>query len=222
MRSTNESVEWLVERAGVLLGPDHFRLRSGRHSRYYFDKDRLIALPRLLDRLTYELATKLLASRAEVIIGSAMGGAFLAIEVARHLSLLCGNQHEVYGVFADKTHNSAIHIRDYFRGLINGQRVVLVDDTVTTGDSIAELRHQVIESGGQVVGLGVICNRRQLTAEDIGITPFCQLLDLSIEDYAAGSGCPMCREGILLNTTVGHSREFLKRRQELLPARTTP
>jgi len=204
MRNTDESVEQLVERAGALLGPDHFRLRSGRHSRYYFDKEILIARPHLLDQLAFKLASKFTGSQVQVVIGPPLGGIILAFEVARNLTLLYSNR-EVKTVFTRDGRFS-----DYFRGLIKGQRVALVDDTVTTGDSISELRHQVIESGGRVVGLGVICNRRQLRAEDVKIAPFYWLFDLPIEDWPV-DGCPMCREGILLNTAVGHSQECRER-----------
>ncbi|MCL5677253.1 MAG: orotate phosphoribosyltransferase, partial [Firmicutes bacterium] len=125
------------------------------------------------------------------VAGPAMGGVILAYEVARALG--------ARAIFAEKVEKpeGAEPAMAFKRGFVlrPGERVLVVEDAVTTGGSIRQVMDAVQAAGGQVVAVGAVVDRSAGTV-DFGV-PFKALLTLDVPSYLSGD-CPQCRAGILL------------------------
>ncbi len=173
-------VEQRLRRAGALL-EGHFQLTSGRHSDRYVQCALLLAQPREAEAVCVALADRLRDTRPEIVLGPALGGVIVAHEVARRLG--------TPAFFAERK-DGVMVLRRGFR-LRPGQRVVVVEDVVTTGGSVKEVAALAAEAGAQVVALGsLVCRAAS--------SPFEQryeaLLNLPIESWEAAD-CPLCRQG---------------------------
>lgn len=96
--------------------------------------------------------------------------------------------------------------------VITGKRVLVVEDVLTTGGSAREVIEAVRALDGEVVGLGVLCNRGGITAEDVGGVPeLFALVNVKLDAWDEAE-CPLCAKGVPINTDVGKGREFLARK----------
>ena len=169
-----------LEQARALL-TGHFQLTSGRHSDRYVQCALFLAQPREAEAACAALADRLADTRPDLVIGPALGGVIVAHEVARRLGRPC--------FFAERK-DGVMTLRRGFR-IEPGQRVVVVEDVVTTGGSVKEVIAIVEAAGGIVVGLGsLVCRAAQ--------SPFAgryeALLQLVIESWEPAE-CPLCRQG---------------------------
>lgn len=171
----------LSERGALLSG--HFRLSSGRHSDRFVQKFRILEDPVLLERMARELAAAFRALHPTIVVGAAVGGILLAYEVARQLG--------TKAIFVEKE-NGVPALRRGFT-LTSDDRVLLVEDVLTTGQSMRETVDVVRAAGASIVGLGVIVSRGRVTGGDTGIRTHA-LLDLPLESYDEAE-CPQCRAG---------------------------
>jgi orotate phosphoribosyltransferase len=85
---------------------------------------------------------------------------------------------------------------------------------LTTGGSVKKVIEVVRSLGGRVVGLGALCNRGGITAEDVGNVPKLQaLVSINLEAWEPND-CPLCKQNVAINTNVGKGREFLERQKK--------
>jgi orotate phosphoribosyltransferase len=162
-------------RASGALLEGHFVLSSGRHSASYLQCARVLMNPERGDRLARALAQKLpreLRSRIEVVVSPAMGGIVIGHEVARALGVDALFLERPEGVF---------HLRRGFR-LEPGQKVLMVEDVVTTGLSSREAIEAVRREGGEVIAEVALVDRSNGSA-DLGV-PFFPLIAISVPSYA--------------------------------------
>src|SRR5262245_7490922 len=138
-------------RSSRALLEGHFQLSSGRHSNQYFQCALLLAEPRHAERLAREVASKLTV-RPDLVVGPALGAVVWAQEVARVLGTRAFFTERVDGAMA---------LRRGF-ALAPGERVLVVEDVLTTGGSVREVAKVVREHGGSVVGVASIVNRSGL------------------------------------------------------------
>jgi orotate phosphoribosyltransferase len=171
------------ERGALLEG--HFLLSSGLHSNRYIQCARVLQYPDLATELGKELAGFFKNNQIDLVVGPALGGVLVAHEVGRALG--------VRSIFAERQ-DGKMTLR---RGLeINdGERVLVVEDVVTTGGSIQEVIDLVREHDGIVCGACALVDRHSKEL-DFGV-PFHQLLKLEIETYSPDS-CPICEQGVPL------------------------
>lgn len=153
----------------------HFLLASGRHSGRYVEKFRVLEQPRVTSRLCAEMARRFAADDIECVIGPVTGGILLAFEVARLLGCRA--------IYAERDESgSGFALRRGFQ-LQNGERVLVVEDIVTTGGSAQKVVETVRAAGAEVVGVALLCDRSggnlQIDAPRIEA-----LLHLNIESYA--------------------------------------
>jgi orotate phosphoribosyltransferase len=180
--------ERLLREAGALL-EGHFQLSSGRHSPAYAEKFRLLERPPQTDELCGMIADWARPLRPQVVAGPTTGGLIVSYEVARHLGLR--------SIFAESNEAGG---RSFQRGftIAPGERVLVVDDVLTTGGSVRQVLDAVRALGGEPVGAGVIVDRSGGTV-DFGIPLFaCLALDLPTYDPAE---CPLCEQGVPLTVT---------------------
>lgn len=146
---SKERVLEVLKEAGVLQ-EGHFLLTSGRHSNKYLQCAKIFCNTKYSEELCADLADKFKNDDVEVVIGPAMGAVQMAYEVSR--ALKCKN------FFTERDENGKMTLR---RGFVieKGQRVLVVEDVVTTGGSVREVINLVNEAGGVVVGVGSIVDR---------------------------------------------------------------
>jgi orotate phosphoribosyltransferase len=163
-------------RAAEALLEGHFILSSGLRSSRYLQCARVLMDPKRASRLADEIARRLPAQvrdAIEVVVSPAMGGIIIGHEMGRALG--------VEALFLERP-DGVFELRRGFR-LEQGQRVLMVEDVVTTGLSSREAIKAITAAGGVVVAAAALVDRSDGTA-DLGV-PFIPLIRLSVPSYAA-------------------------------------
>lgn len=173
----------IFKRAGALM-EGHFLLTSGRHSNQYMQCAQVLQYPQETELLARHLAEAFKDDQVGLVVGPAMGGIIVAYEVARQLG--------VHGIFTERQDGQMCLRRGFV--IKPGQRVLVVEDVITTGGSVREVIEVVQNAGAQVVGVGVLVDRSSGKA-DFGVKTKA-VLSLDIESWEAEK-CPLCAEGKL-------------------------
>ena len=171
---TDDDVLAEFRASGALL-EGHFVLSSGRHSAQYLQCARVLMNPARGERLAGALARKLppeIRAQVEVVVSPAMGGIIVGHEVARALGVDALFLERPEGVF---------HLRRGFR-LEPGQKVLMVEDVVTTGLSSREAIEAVKREGGEVIAEASLVDRSDGSV-DLGV-PFLPLIAIALPSYA--------------------------------------
>jgi len=179
------NVEEIFERAGAIL-KGHFLLASGLHSPVYWEKFRVLQFPNYTEQLCHLIADHFRKHAIQVVAGPTTGGIILAFEVARQLG--------VRGIFAEKEGEKERAFRRGF-SIDPGERVLIVDDILTTGSSIHEVMAAVNREGGIVIGIGVLVDRSEQKIE-FGV-PLFSCLRAETITYSP-QDCPLCAAGVPL------------------------
>lgn len=145
--TTAEALELFRETGALLDG--HFVLRSGLHSRQYFQCALALQRMPIVERFGKALADRLRDCGAETVVAPAMGGLVIGQEVARQLGLRF--------IFVEKEEGKLV-LRRGFR-IREGEPILVVEDVVTKGGRVQETIGIVREHGGRVVGLGMLVDR---------------------------------------------------------------
>lgn len=178
---TKERALEILKEAGVLL-EGHFLLTSGRHSGRYLQCARIFRNTRYSEELCTALAAQFKNDRVDIVIGPALGAVQMAYEVSRALG--CEN------FFAEREDGTMTLRRGF--AIEPGQRVLVVEDVVTTGGSVREVLEIVRQAGGEIVGVGSIVDRTGGRI-DFGV-PFHSVISMEVESYEP-SECPLCKAG---------------------------
>lgn len=163
----------------------HFLLSSGLHSNEYWEKFRLLERPRITALLCEQIAERYRESGVSAVVGPTTGGALLAQEVARQLDARCLLAEPA---FINKG-------RELRRGFVlhPDERIVIVDDVLTTGLSLRETLDAVRKYGPDILGIEVLIDRSGGVASQFGV-PCHALLTVEARTYEA-TECPLCKEG---------------------------
>ena len=177
-------VEELLKKCGAYM-EGHFELRSGKHSGRYVEKFRLLERPEIAALLCEAMADAFRDKGIERVAGPALGGVVIAYEVARSLGVPCA--------FAERVDDRLT----FRRGFVfkPGEKVLVVEDIVTTGGSAKQVVEAVREEGADPVGAAVLVNRSGKPL-DLG-TESIALLDLEIPTYEPDE-CPLCKANVPL------------------------
>ena len=186
-RQTEEAAERLLREAGALL-EGHFQLASGRHSGVYAEKFRLLERPPQTDALCRMIADWARELSPQVVAGPTTGGIIISYEVARHLGLR--------SIFAENAEGGGCSFQRGFT-IAPGERVLVVDDVLTTGGSLRDVLEAVRAMGGEPLAVAVLIDRSGGT--DFGL-PFFSCLALDLPSYGPDE-CPLCAQGLLLTIT---------------------
>lgn len=178
-RLTEADALRIFEECGAFLR-GHFVLTSGYHSDRYFEKFHVLRHPRHVETLCRELAERAKDTRPDVVIGPTTLGVLLAYEVAKHLRLPAA--------YAEKAPAGAPTVRMLRRPehVLPGQRVLVVDDILTTGGSIRECTELVQALGATLCGVGVLVDRAGGGVTFGQGVPVLSLLTLTVEKWAPG------------------------------------
>ena len=179
--ATAESILDLFRRVGALL-EGHFRLTSGLHSPGYLQCALVLQHPRDAEACGAALAERVKGLAPNVVLSPALGGIVIGQEVARALG--------VRAIFAERQ-DGRLTLRRGF-SLDPGDRVMVVEDVVTTGGSTRETIEVARAAGAQVVAAGAIIDRSGGN-QDLDV-PFHALAVVSLPTYQPET-CPMCARG---------------------------
>jgi orotate phosphoribosyltransferase len=168
-------------RAGALL-EGHFRLTSGLHSPGYLQCALVLQHPREAEACGAGIADRIRDLGAQAVLSPALGGIVIGHEVARALG--------VRALFAERQ-DGKLTLRRGF-SLAPGERVVVIEDVVTTGGSTRETIDVARAAGAEVVGAAAIIDRS--AGQQRLDVPFLALAEISLPTYEADA-CPMCRAG---------------------------
>jgi len=176
----------MLERTGALLN-GHFRLSSGLHSPNYVQCALLLEQPRDARAIGAALAEKVRSMNLQRIVAPALGGVIIGFTVAEAL--------DMPSIFTERK-DGAMTLRRGFR-IAKGERVVIVEDVVTTGKSTRETAAVIEQQGGVVTGFASILNRSG--KENPFDAPYASLLAMTLETYEEGA-CPLCRNGVAIDS----------------------
>ncbi|HVT05271.1 MAG TPA: orotate phosphoribosyltransferase [Thermoanaerobaculia bacterium] len=177
----NLELDRLLHETGALL-QGHFRLSSGLHSPSYVQCARLLEHPSFASAIGAELASSLHPAGVQKIVAPALGGLIVGYTVAAALNIPM--------VFTERK-DGVMTLRRGFT-IAPGERIVIVEDVVTTGKSTRETEVVVTSSGGEVVSFAAILNRS--TSENPFDKPFSFLKRMSLEAFPEET-CPLCADG---------------------------
>ena len=191
---TTSDILTLFRENGALL-EGHFGLTSGRHSSVYLQCAQVLQYPEIARKLGSDLARKVLdilsvpgeGRKIDLVVSPAVGGIVIGQEVAAHL-----DARVIFGERAD----GRMTFRRGF-SVTPGERVLAVEDVVTTGGSIREVAELASGSEGKVVGTASIVHRYTDKPVDPTHFPHASLLQIHAPAYEPDD-CPLCREGIPL------------------------
>ncbi len=185
----SDADELLERLRGVgALKEGHFLLASGRHSDRYVEKIDLLRDPVATSEVCRGIAERFRSERINVAVGPTTGGVLLAFEVGRQLG--------VAAAYAERRADGSAG-REFRRGttFVPDQRVLVVDDILTTGGSVRETLSALAAHPVEVVAVAVLVNRSGgRVAFDV---PLVALTTLDVATWEADA-CPLCAQGIPL------------------------
>jgi orotate phosphoribosyltransferase len=178
---TSADVLDIYKKTGALLF-GHFLLSSGLHSSQYLQSALVLQQPDIATRVCAALAENFKKGTIDAVIAPALGGVFVSHETARALG--------VRALFAERVEGKLTLRRGFT--IKPGERVLVVEDVITTGKSTKETIEVVKNAGGVVVAAGSLIDRSNGKAE-LGV-PYKSLVTLDVPTYAPET-CPLCKSG---------------------------
>ncbi len=178
-----DAVLGLFRRCGALL-EGHFRLSSGLHSSGYLQSARVLQHPGHASSLAQVIADAVRDLGATTVLSPAIGGIVIGYEVARALG--------ARAIFAERE-DGRLTLRRGF-AIPEAERVLVVEDVVTTGASTQETIQVARAARAQVIGVTCIIDRSGASGPIFDV-PFVALARLSLPAHQPAS-CPLCAEGL--------------------------
>jgi orotate phosphoribosyltransferase len=182
-KMTEPEVLSALEDAHAILS-GHFRLTSGRHSDRYVQCARVLEDPALVTRLAGAIVERLGERRIDLVAAPAVGGIIIGFAVAQALG--------VKFIFSERENGTMVFRRGF--EVPSGARVLVVEDVVTTGGSVAEVIGLVRSAGGEPTAVAALIDRGGPKAFDVESFP---LLRLQVESWEPDS-CGQCAAGVPL------------------------
>lgn len=180
---TQEVLE-ILARTGVLM-EGHFLLTSGKHSDRFLLCSQVLQYPPEAEKICQALARLFPDQGIDTVMGPAMGGIILSYETARAL--------DCRAIYTEKEGRDMVLKRGF--SLSPGERVLVVEDVMTTGGSAKKVVNIAREKGAQVVGVAAMVDRSGGSI-DLGV-PIRSLVQLSISSWDPDQ-CPLCLQGVEL------------------------
>ena len=171
-------LELFRESEALLEG--HFLLSSGKHSQKYMQCAKLMQYPDKAKKVVAKVAEQVKDLDIDVIVGPAMGGIRAAYEL--------GSQLNMKTIFTERVDN-IMTLRRGFE-INEGDKILIMEDVVTTGKSSMETAKVLEEHGGEVVGIGCLVDRK-VSQIDL---PIYSAVEIFFETYDE-ENCPECPKG---------------------------
>lgn len=200
----------IFRESGAIVENVHIVHISGLHFPMTINKDAIFPHLDRVQRLTRLLAKSLENHSIEIVCGPAMGGLIVGEWLAHELGAMC--------VFAEHDPNpkpgeilGRFVLRRGYDQLVANRKVLVVDDIVNTGHSIRQTIDAVRAAGGQVVALASLLFVGKYDAREVlGVDDYFYLLQYDVPTGWPAEQCPLCRDGVPVDTRYGHGKEFLE------------
>ena len=210
--SVARDVKRILEETGAIRW-GHFVLNSGLHSNSYVNKDAVYPHTEQVRKIARNWAVDFMEKDIDVVVGPQLGAIILANNTADELTKF--TDREVIAVPAEKEGvdeegKDRFKFRRGYDKLIKGKRVLVVEDVVTTGGSVKKVVDLVRESGGEVVGVGIMVERQDVDPSQIGVGP--DQMDVLLRFVLPTSteeDCHECKQGVPVNVDLGHGGKYL-------------
>ncbi|MFH1031480.1 MAG: orotate phosphoribosyltransferase [Chloroflexota bacterium] len=180
----SSNIEDIFIKSGAVL-KGHFVLTSGLHSPVYWEKFKVLQSPFYTEQLCKMIAAHFTKEIIQVVAGPTTGGVIIAYETARQLG--------VRGIFAEKEGTERVFRRSL--GINPGERVLIVDDILTTGGSVREVIAAVQKQSGKIMGIAVLVDRSEQKV-DFGVPLFA--CHRAVTQTYKPENCPLCTAKIPL------------------------
>jgi orotate phosphoribosyltransferase len=177
-------IKGIFEKTGAIM-KGHFKLSSGLHSDTYIQCARVSVYPEFNFILSNIIAKKFKKENIDAVIGPALGGIIIAYEIAKQL---CAK-----ALFAERDENKKMSLRRGFE-IEKNWNLIVVEDVITTGNSVREVIEIVKKNNANVVGVASFINRSSLENEIDGI-PLFSVLKIEAPVWEPDS-CPLCQKNI--------------------------
>ncbi|MBL8157924.1 phosphoribosyltransferase [bacterium] len=209
---SEQSVWDTLRDMGAILKDDHFVYTKGGHGSEYVNKDALFMHPagfsKLCSMIADEFRDMFGTPLPDVVLGPAVGGALVAQQVAYHLG--ANSRSKPLAIYADKEGDGFVLKRGYDEK-VPGKKILIVEDILNTGGSVKQVVELARTHGGDVIGVGAICNRGDVRIVDIGKPPkLFSVVSTRMVMYDS-SQCPLCAEGRPINTKIGKGKEYVEK-----------
>lgn len=210
----------------AVIQDSHIVYTNGKHGRAYVNKDAVYPFAGVVCELTAEMAERWMHDPIDVVVAPAVGGVILSTWVTFHLQSV--THRAILGLYAEKTtvaipdpgaldrkcfrETGRFVLNRGYDKLVTGKNALIVEDVLITGTTARKVVEAVRRYEGNVVGVMALCNRGGVTAHDVGDVPRLDaLVNLTLESWEE-EHCPLCAQGVPINTTVGKGAEFLARK----------
>lgn len=180
----SQVIDILQKKKAILRG--HFELSSGRHSDTYVQCAKVFADPTLTIELAKELVKPYVGKKIDVVVAPAVGGITLGFAVAYAL--------EVRMIFSERVAGKMVFRREF--NIFEGEKVLVVEDVITTGGTTNEVIDLVGSHKGGVAGILSLVDRNQVKTFEV---PYYFLANVKANDYLPVD-CPMCKAKITLTS----------------------
>jgi len=180
---TKEHLMAMFRKSHALLR-GHFELSSGLHSGHYFQCAQVLQYPKQASAICREIARRFRSLRPTVVVGPAAGGILVAYETARALG--------ARALYTERV-DAEMQLRRGFT-VTNKDRILIVEDAITTGESARKVAALMEGFGAKVVGIAAIVDRSGGKVKFPG-RKFAGLFALAFETFPPDH-CPLCSEGI--------------------------
>lgn len=198
-----------LQRVDAFNFSGHFRLPSGEHSEMYINRDALYAHPQATDYIAWNLVNIHLSDvkDVDVVVGGSPEAITFAHYVARHIM----KKKDIFDtrdfrvLYPEKQPDHSYELQQGYAQYIQGKNVLVVEDVVTTGNTMRSLARAVQKNGGNVVNCVCIVNR---TGKENPINqgklkvPFVGILKFEAPTYSPEK-CPMCEQGTPVDAARG-------------------
>ncbi|HPF95357.1 MAG: phosphoribosyltransferase [Candidatus Magasanikbacteria bacterium] len=201
----------ILEHLGGLIRESHVVYASGLHGDAYINKDALYPHTNYTKWFCDGLAKGFADESVDVVVGPELGGIILSQHVAHHLTNMAGR--DILSLYAEKLRDGTkgFHFNRGYDAFIRDSNVLIVEDVLTTGGSVRKVVEAVRACGGVVTGVAALCNRGNVTCEQLGGVPrLHSLFDLEMNSYTEEE-CPLCATGIPIRTDIGKGASYLKK-----------
>ncbi len=174
----------IFEQSGALLN-GHFLLTSGLHSPQYFQCAKVLQYPATAELFCLEIVKNFKGEHIDCVISPAVGGIIVGHECARIIGCRA--------MFAERE-NGVMSLRRGFE-LRHDERVLIVEDVVTTGGSVQEIIELVRGAGAEPIGVGFIVDRSN--GKRLFDIPAYSVFSMEVVTYSP-ENCPLCDQGMPL------------------------
>ena len=209
--------EVLINLKAVIYN-SHFVYTSGKHGSAYLDKTAICLDPVAMKFLCHFLVQKIpdtIKERIQVVVAPALAGIAVANTVVLTLNdYRLDAEPKIYFAWVEEDKEGKKSLRPTFQKIVKGKDVLLVDDVINTGHTLLSTIQLLEELGAQVLAVATLYNRAEYEPHLFDPIPVYSLITVKLQEIYTPEECPLCRQGVPINTEFGRGKEFLAEREK--------